>query len=119
MSPGTNVWKPSGGRDTTEFVALVAATASACAACGLALQPKERLSLVVDITEGRDGDGIEYLTLDTGICHRRCREPDLTLRTAAGAPDDLTARGARLILGPRDGSGLRPSRCWSTRWSRS
>jgi hypothetical protein len=94
------------GRDTTEFVTLIAATANACAACGLALQPRERLSLTVDITEGRDRDGIEYLTMDTCICHRRCREPDLTLRTAAGPPDELRTRGARLLLGPPDGPGL-------------
>ncbi|WP_427006130.1 hypothetical protein [Pseudarthrobacter sp. H2] len=94
------------GRDTTGFVALLAAAASACAACGLALQHQERLSLIVDITEGRDG-GIEYRTVDTRICHGRCRAPGLTLRTAAGAPDELTARGGRLILGHRDSSGIR------------
>ena len=94
------------GRDTSGFVTLVAAAASACAACGLALWPKESLSLVVDITEGRDSE-IEYLTMNTCICHRRCREPALTLRTAAGAPDELKARGGRLILRPRDSSGIR------------
>lgn len=94
------------GRDTTEFVALLGAAATACAACGQAFQPQERLSLAVDITEGRDGDGIEYLTMDTCICHRRCREPGLTLRTAVGLPDELRTRGARLLLGPEDSPGI-------------
>ncbi|MDQ1058385.1 hypothetical protein QFZ23_002286 [Arthrobacter globiformis] len=95
------------GRDTGEFVALVAAVASACAECGLPVRPEEQLSLIVDITEGADGGGIEFLAFDTCICHRRCREPDLTLRTAAGAPDELKTIGARLILGHPDRSGIR------------
>lgn len=94
------------GRDTPGFVALLAAAAGACAECGRALQPAEPLSLVVDIIEGRAG-GIEYLTVGTCICHRRCREPGLALHTAAGAPEELKARGGRLLLRPRDGSGAR------------
>jgi hypothetical protein len=95
------------GRATNDFVALVAATADACAACQLPLRPEEQLSLIVDITEGTDGGGIEFLAFDTCICHRRCREPALTLRSAAGGPDEFKSRGARLILGHPDSTGIR------------
>jgi hypothetical protein len=55
------------GRDTSHFVTAIAATAKACAACGLELLPEEGLSLVVDITDGRDPDGIECLTFTSCI----------------------------------------------------
>jgi hypothetical protein len=81
------------GRATREFVALVAAAASACAACGLALRQEEQRSLIVDITEGRNGDGIEFLAFDTCICHQRRREPALTLHTGAADPRVQELRG--------------------------
>ncbi|UKA53925.1 hypothetical protein LFT45_19800 [Arthrobacter sp. FW305-BF8] len=49
------------GRDTTSYVAVTAATATACAACRLALAP-----------------ATQYFTFDAEICHRSCREPGLT-----------------------------------------
>lgn len=95
------------GRDTTHFVAMVAATARTCVACRLPLQPEEPLSLIVEITEAIDGDGNGRLTFDTRVCHRRCREPGLTLHQGAVAPDELTTRGALLVLDHPDGSGTR------------
>ncbi|MET3923444.1 hypothetical protein [Arthrobacter sp. UYEF20] len=89
------------GRDTTHFVTLAADLAAECAACGLALQPDELLSLIVDITDGTDADGFEYQSFDTCICHRRCREPGVSLHRAAGGPDELAVIGARFTLGPR------------------
>lgn len=86
------------GRDTTDFVTLTAATATTCAACGLALQLEEQLSLIVDITEGIDSVGMEYLTIDTCTCHRRCQKPLLTVRQSTGGPEELATFGARLIL---------------------
>lgn len=89
------------GRDTTDFVILTAATPTTCAACGLALRPEEQLSLIVDITEGVDSAGIEYLTIDTCTCHRRCQKPLLTVRQTTGGPEELATVGARLILDQR------------------
>ena len=95
------------GRDTTDFVTVVGATATACGACGLPLLPEERLSLIVDVTEGTDEAGIEYLTFDTCLCHRRCRQPRLTLLKGGGGPGELAAHGARFSLEERNGTRTR------------
>lgn len=62
----------------------------------------------MDITEGTDEDGIEYQSFDTCICHRRCREPGVSLHRGAGGPDELAAIGARFTLGPRGGARTIP-----------
>jgi hypothetical protein len=94
------------GRDTTDFVKMAGATATVCSACGLALQPEEQLSLIVDITDGTDSAGMEYLTFDSCICHRHCQEPLLTVRLCTGGPEELATLGARLTLDQR-------ARTWS------
>jgi hypothetical protein len=60
----------------------------------------------VDITEGADPAGMEYLTFDSCICHRHCQEPLLTVRQCPGGPEELATLGARLTLHQR-------ARTWS------
>ncbi|MDQ0867399.1 hypothetical protein [Arthrobacter globiformis] len=93
------------GRDTAQYIATVIALASRCTACQLPLGPGAALSLSVDITEGRDLDGIICLTFDHSICHLQCQEPGLTIREAAGVAADPASVGARLILASRGTSG--------------
>jgi hypothetical protein len=95
------------GRDTPNFVALVTAAATFCAACGLALRPDERLAMSVDIAEGRDVEGVEFITFSSRVSHLRCREPAFTLRKAVGTPGELGTRGARFTLEQRQGAGTR------------
>lgn len=92
------------GRDTSHFVTVVAAAATTCGACGLELLPEEMLSLVVDITGGRGGDGCECVTFTTCICHRRCREPEVTVRRTEGVPGELATLGALFTLNQYGGA---------------
>jgi hypothetical protein len=107
------------GRDTTDFVTLAGATATICAACGLALQPEEQLSLLVDITEGTDAAGMEYLTFDCCICHRHCQEPLLKVRQCIGGPEELATLGARLTLDQRARTWSRTIPALAYTWTRT
>jgi hypothetical protein len=91
------------GRDTSHFVTVVAAAATDCAACGLELLPGDGLSLVVDISDDRGGDGVECVTFTTCVCHRHCREPEVRLRQATGGPRELATLGALFTLEQCDG----------------
>jgi hypothetical protein len=57
------------------------------------------LSLSVDITGGRQADGIEYFSFEPQICHRVCRPPALTFTEGHSSPVEFTPQAARLVLG--------------------
>ncbi len=91
------------GRDTAQYIEMVKATASRCAACRLPLGPGATLSLTVFITESRDLEGIiSAVTFDSALCHLQCQEPGLSVKEGFGVADSVTSIGARLIL---DGGG--------------
>ncbi|WP_258805742.1 hypothetical protein [Pseudarthrobacter sp. NS4] len=86
------------GRDTPYYVTTAAATAAQCTFCGRPLRPGQLLSLSVDITESTASDGTEYLAFSNYVSHRKCKEPELTVRRAAWRPTALTPLAARVIL---------------------
>ena len=96
--PGLEAYK---GRDTTTYVAVAAATATACAQCRQPLSAQGPLSLSVHVTEGPDRDGTEYFTFDPEICHRSCREPSLMVTAKHGEPVEFTPHAARFLLEDR------------------
>ena len=65
------------GRNTAHYIETVKASASRCAVCPATSWLRAALSLTVDITEGRDLDGISSLTFDAAVCHLQCQEPGL------------------------------------------
>lgn len=86
------------GRDTASYVATAAAIAAQCTFCGRPLQPGQLLSLSVDIVQSTAPDGTEYLTFSDYVSHRKCKEPEVTVRRAVWRPPALAPLAARLIL---------------------
>lgn len=93
--PGLEAFK---GRSTITYAAAAAAAATECASCHMPVTVRTPLSLSVDITGGRQADGIEYFSFEPEICHRVCRPPALTFTEGHSSPVEFTPQAARLIL---------------------
>ncbi|MFE4541104.1 hypothetical protein [Arthrobacter sp. NPDC056727] len=100
--PGLESFK---GRSTTTYAAAAAAAATECASCHMPVTARTPLSLSVDVTGGRQRDGIEYFSFEPQVCHRVCRAPALTFTEGKSSPVEFTPQAVRLILeNPADGT---------------
>ena len=86
------------GRDPAHYIEMVKTAARRCAAYRLPLASGAATSLTVDITEGRDLEGIPSLTFDAAVCHLTCQEPGLRVHQATGVMQGPFSFGVRMVL---------------------